>query len=129
MPISHRVETSTGTLLIRRWGHIRTHDEVQARRARIADPLVRPDIRVFVDTRDVEPPDSVETIRYLADCITEIAAELRCGPVAILVANHVQYGMARMYMALTEVAHSPTEVFRDEESALRWLEANSTVAS
>ena len=124
MPISHRVDTKTGILHIRRWGHIDTQDEAEACRARKADPLVIPDMPVFVDTREVEPPDSAETIRYLANCITDIAAELRCGPVAILVADDVQYGMARMYMALTQLAHSPTEVFRDQESAFRWLEAN-----
>jgi hypothetical protein len=121
MPISHRVMSDPPLMLIRRWGAIDTQDERAACAAREADPRVVPGLPVLVDTTEVEQADTVEVIRYLADCVTHSAAALRCGPVAIVVASDVEYGMGRMYMALTELAHPDTEVFRSLQAARRWL--------
>jgi hypothetical protein len=38
-----------------------------------------------------------------------------------VVASDVEYGMARMYLAYTDLVHPDTEVFRDLESAEAWL--------
>ena len=121
MPIEHIVDQNRDMLRVRRWGSVSTHDEDRACVARARDPLVHPGIPVLVDCREVEPPDAVETVRYLADCVAHIAHELQCGPVAILVNSDVAYGMARMYMALTELTHPDTEVFRDLQGAESWL--------
>jgi len=121
MPVQHKVDLEIGILHVERWGHINTHDEERACRERSIDPLVTPGIPVLVDCTKVEPTDSVETVRYIADCVTKNASTLKCGPVAIIVSSDVEYGMARMYMAYTELAQPITEVFRDQESALAWL--------
>jgi len=121
MPIEHKVDPETGVLHVDRWGHINTHDEEHACRERSMDPLFTPGIPVLVDCTRVEPVDSTETVRYVADCVTKNASALKCGPVAIIVSSDVEYGMARMYMAYTELAQPITEVFRDRESALAWL--------
>jgi hypothetical protein len=121
MPIHHLVDRETGILHVTRDGNITTHDEQDALRKRVKDPLIIPGIPVLVDCRNVEPPDSTEVVTYLAQQITGLAAELQCGPVAIIVCTDVEYGMARMYMALTELAHPNTEVFRDYEEGLNWL--------
>lgn len=121
MPIEHRVDEKTGFLHVRRWGTITAQDEIQALKSRSEDPLVIPGIPVLVDCREVEPPDSTEVIQYLANRIIYIAAELDCGPVAIVVSSDVEYGMARMYMTLTELNHPNIDVFRSMDKALRWL--------
>ena len=121
MPIEHRVDPASGVLRVRRWGSIESQDEEKACRVRAQDPLVVPGIPVLVDCTAVDPPDTVETVRYLADRITHTAAGLQCGPVAILVSTPVQYGMARMYMAMTGISHPRTQVFQSEEKALEWL--------
>lgn len=121
MPISHKVMSDPPLMLVRRWGDIDTQDERAACAAREADPRVVPGLPVLVDATEVERADTVEVIRYLADCVTHTAAALQCGPVAIVVASDVEYGMARMYMALTETAHPDTEVFRGIQAARHWL--------
>jgi hypothetical protein len=121
MPIEHYVDPKTGIMHVRRWGEISTHDEKAALKKRRSDPLVVPNIAVVVDCRDVDPPDSIEVVHYIAEKITAIAAQLDCGPVAIIVSSDVEYGMARMYMALTELKHPQTEVFRSCDDALAWL--------
>ena len=121
MPIEHQVDEKTGILHVRRWGNITARDEMDALMSRAEDPLVISGIPVLVDCREVDPPDSTEMIQYLANKIIFIAAELDCGPVAIVVSSDVEYGMARMYMALTELDHPNIDVFRSRDNALRWL--------
>lgn len=69
----------------------------------------------------MNPPDSVKTIRRVAAIVQENAQRLRCSRTALLVGSDVQYGMARMFMALTEPIHPHTAVFRDYDQALNWL--------
>ena len=125
MPIEHRVDPQTGILFVKRSGHIETHDERLAFKQRKGDPLVVPGIPMLVDCREVRPPDSAKVVRYLANQVTNLAAQLRCGPVVIIVNSKVEYGMARMYMTLTELTHSNTAVFRDYEEGLAWLQAQA----
>ena len=121
MSIEHMVDKKTGIMHVRRWGKITTHDEHDAIIKRSEDPLVVPDIPVIVDCREVEPADTTEVVKYIADRATAIAAELDCGPVAIVVSSDLEYGMARMYMGLTELKHPNTRTFRDYDTAVTWL--------
>lgn len=121
MPIEHHFDQCNRILVVRRWGHITTHDEERACAEREADPQISPGIPVLVDCREVEPPDSTETVRYVADCVMRLASRSACGPVAIVVSTDVEYGMARMYMAYTDNVHPNTQVFRSIESARKWL--------
>ncbi len=125
MPITHRVDPDTRILFVTRSGSIDSQDEVKARRERQTDPLVVPGIRVVVDCREVNPCDSPEAVRNLADQITTLAEKLRCGPVAIVVATDIQYGMARMYQALTDLSHPDTTVFHDYGEAVEWIHARA----
>ncbi len=123
MPIKHSVDVEKGLMLVHRWGDISTQDEIKACQDRARDPLVVPGIKVLVDCTEVDPPDSTETIKYIADCSASLARDLVCGPVAIVVSSDVEYGMARMYMAYTDLAHPDTQVFLSREEALKWLDA------
>ena len=125
MPIEHTVDKKTGIMHVRRWGEITTHDEEAALKKRRKDPLVVPDIPVIVDCREIEPPDSSEVVQYISRRATDIAAELDCGPIAIVVSSDVEYGMARMYMTLTDLKHPNTMVFRNYDNALKWLREQS----
>lgn len=125
MPIEHNVDEKTRTLYVRRWGEITAHDEEIALQKRKEDPLIVPNMSVIVDCREVYPPDTTEVVQYLANKVTALVAEIDCGPVAIVVSSDVEYGMARMYMALTELKHPSTMVFRNFNKALKWLQEQS----
>ena len=106
---------------VRRWGEITAHDEDAALIKRQQDPLVVPGISVLVDCREVDPPDATEVTNHIADRVSAMAEELYCGPVAIVVSSDVEYGMARMFIALTELKLPNTAVFRSYDEALDWL--------
>jgi len=128
MPVTHYVDSKRNILFVTRSGRTNPEEEAASFHARKNDPAVSPGIPVFVDSRGVDPPDSPETIQQVAVNVAENAARLECGRTAILVGSDVQYGMARMFMALTELIHPNVEVFRDEQTALEWLLQEPTVA-
>jgi hypothetical protein len=45
---------------------------------------------------------------------------------ALVVANDMQFGVARMYQTLNDHPKITTEIFRDLESALAWVAAGTT---
>lgn len=128
MPIEHKVDENTGIMHVRRWGAISSHDEEVAFQKRREDPLVVPNISVIVDCREVYPPDTTEVVQYIANNVKALASELDCGAIAIVVSSDVEYGMACMYMALTELTHPNTMVFRSYDNALKWLKKQSKKA-
>lgn len=123
MPSEHRVDEATGILHIRRWGELTIPDDHEARQLRRADPSIPAHAPVLLDCREVSPPDSVEVVKYLAHHASYLSKELDCGPIAIIVRGDAEYGMARMYMALTDASHPDTRVFRDYDEGLEWLKS------
>ena len=61
--------------------------EELALKERMEDPLVVQNIPVIVDCREVDPPDTTEVVQYIAYKATALAAELECGPAAIVVSR------------------------------------------
>jgi hypothetical protein len=121
MPITHRINSETGILCVTRSGSIETHDEENALRTRKNDPNIYPGIPVLADFREVTPADSTRVVQYLASRVTRLASRLECGPLGIVVSSDVEYGMARMFLALTERTHPQTKIFRDYDEAVSWL--------
>jgi hypothetical protein len=61
-------------------------------------------------------------VRTLVQRAADTLRGTALGPTAIVATDDVTFGMARMYAILTEQAGARVEVFRDIESAKRWLE-------
>jgi hypothetical protein len=64
-------------------------------------------------------------VRTLVQRAADTLGRTALGPTAIVATNDVVFGMARMYAILTEQAGARVEVFRDVESANRWLDGVS----
>ncbi|MFH1679912.1 MAG: hypothetical protein ABIH26_04630 [Candidatus Eisenbacteria bacterium] len=124
MPITHYVRPD-GILVVERSGGINTSDEDVALQERIKDVQVVPGMGVLVDSRGVVEGDSIEVVQHTAAIGRATAAELDCGAIAHVVKSDVEYGMARMYMALTDVCHPNTEVFGCFDEALSWVRSQT----
>jgi hypothetical protein len=123
MPIKYDVGPD-GILLIERSGAPDNLEEDASMLLRLADDRIVPGMRVLVDSRKVIPADSCEVVKHLAAVARATAVRLDCGALALVVSSDVAYGMARMYMALTEREHPNTQVFRDYAEALSWLQTH-----
>jgi len=76
---------------------------------------------VFGDHRGATMTATSEQVRLAAQLIGGAASPFRGGRFAIVSANEASYGMMRMLAVHTEDIPIEMEVFRDIESADRWL--------
>lgn len=123
MPITHKVRPD-GILELKRWGVLSIAEEIASLHERLVDPAIVAGSRVLVDSRELVGGDSSELVKHLAVVAQTTAERLECGAIALVVSSDIAYGMARMYMGLTDAQHPTTEVFRDYDEALAWLTAN-----
>jgi hypothetical protein len=76
----------------------------------------------LIDARGATTDITSEQIRRLVRRAADMLRVVDLGPTAIVTTDDVVYGMARMYSILAEGVGATAEVFRDMESATRWLE-------
>jgi hypothetical protein len=81
----------------------------------------------LIDFRGCETSMSVDQVRSLAHQIHSQWSHRNCGPAAIVADHDVMYGMARLFVTLSDVTGDsigpPIEVFRDIDDAAQWLSA------
>ena len=124
MPINYSVDPRSGYLLTRADGvvtlkDIDAHLEVEQRNR----DLHRPEL---IDARDAFTDVTPVQVRRLIQRAANTLQVADVGPTAIVTTNDVVYGMARMYSILAESVGITAEVFRDLQSAHRWLQELDT---
>lgn len=75
----------------------------------------------LIDARDATTDLMPAQVRQLVMRAAAMLRVVKLGPTAIVTTDDVVYGMARMYSILAEGVGARAEVFRDLESAIRWL--------
>lgn len=120
MPIRYSVDRLHGWLLTHADGVVTFHDvnahlDIEQRDHNLARPEL-------VDARGATTDLTAEQIRRLVQRATNMLRVVDLGPTAIVTDDDVAFGMARMYSLLAEGAGVVAEVFRDLESATRWLD-------
>jgi hypothetical protein len=119
MPIHYSVDPVRRRIVTRADGvvtfkDINAHLDLEQRNRDLAAPEV-------VDARGATTNLTTEEVRALVRRAADMSRVVDLGPTAIVTTNDVVYGMARMYSMLVEGYGANTEVFRDLESAERWL--------
>jgi hypothetical protein len=76
----------------------------------------------LIDARGATTDITSDQVRRLVRRAADMLRQVDLGPTAIVTTDDVVYGMARMYSILAEGVGAAAEVFRDMESATRWLE-------
>jgi hypothetical protein len=120
MPIRYSVDRLHGWLLTHADGVVTFHDinahlDIEQRDRNLARPEL-------IDARGATTDLTAEEIRRLVQRATNMLRVVELGPTAIVTDDDVAFGMARMYSLLAEGAGVVAEVFRDMESATRWLD-------
>ena len=75
----------------------------------------------LIDARNATTDLMPAQVRQLVMRAAGMLRVVKLGPTAIVTTDDVVYGMARMYSVLAEGVGARAEVFRDLESAERWL--------
>jgi hypothetical protein len=120
MSITGRVDTDRGVAYLIMEDPWSVEEMQGAIGAVASDPDFDPAMGVVVDfTRVTTVPASAEIEQYMAYLGGQ--SERRNVKRAILVANDLQYGMARMAAAYGEHYSLRVQVYRDLDEALAWL--------
>ncbi len=107
------VTTATGDVTLQ---ELLDHIEEEAG----ADHLGTPEL---FDARQARTSLSSADIRTLIERMRRASQNRVLGPTALVTANDVVFGMARMYSLLSEGFDSRFAVFRQWSDAVRWLDA------
>jgi hypothetical protein len=119
MPIRYHVDRLHRRLLTHADGVVTFHDinahlDLEQR----DHNLDRPEL---IDARGATTNLTREQIRLLVQRATNMLRVVDLGPTAIVTNDDVVFGIARMYTLLADSAGVAAEVFRDLDSASRWL--------
>jgi hypothetical protein len=133
MPVSYRVEESTGFVLSRGSEVVKGDELSDHLSALVADPNVPRPLRDLHDLRsieqfDVEQKDIIELVATTEEHLDELGG----ARLAVIATSDHAYGMSRMMQLLTDVSPAieriraqggggRMHVFRDIEEARRWL--------
>ena len=99
-----------------------TSDEILASLTEILKhPDYQPGMKSLTDLRAIQHYASPQDVRQIANFILGRGDEVRGGKAAIVVAQDVSFGMARMLELLTESSPLSIGVFRDLKEAYEWL--------
>jgi hypothetical protein len=119
MPIRYTTDPVNRRLVTRADGvvtfhEINAHLDVEQRNRDLALPEL-------IDARGATTNLTAEQVRQLVRRAADMLRLVELGATAIVTTDDVLYGMARMYSVLAEGVGATAEVFRDVESATRWL--------
>lgn len=118
MPAVHEIDVSRRLVLTREWGEL-SDDDLRGLYDRIrADPAFDPSFRQLCDLRAVTRiTTSIETLRFLAQSRIFLPGAKR----AFVAGREVDFGLARLFQAYSEVEGGTVEVFRKMPEAEAWL--------
>ena len=114
MPAEYRVDLTRRLVRTREWG-VLTDDDLQDLYEKIrTDPEFDPSFRQLCDLREVTKiSTTVDTLRSLAQNHVFWPGSRR----AFVVGRAVDFGLARMYQAYSELGGQNVEIFREMDDA------------
>jgi len=133
IPVSYRVDESTGFVLSRASEIVTGRDLTTYLSALLTDPTIPRPLRDLNDLRAVErfdvEPDAIRRLVSIAEAHPE---QIRGAKLAVVAVNEIVYGMSRMLELLMDSspvaeklrergAYGEMNVFRDIEEARSWL--------
>ena len=118
MPAAHEIDVSRRLVLTKEWGEL-SDDDLRGLYDRIrADSAFDPSFRQLCDLRAVTRiTTSIEMLRFLAQSRIFLPGAKR----AFVVGREVDFGLARLFQAYSEVEGGTVEVFRKMTEAEAWL--------
>ncbi|MFC1575068.1 hypothetical protein ACFL5A_00275 [Gemmatimonadota bacterium] len=118
MPVTYRIESGVGLVLTTASGTVTDDEALRHQAALSADPGFRPDLRQLVlFTEATAFFLTTEGVKRLASTDPFSVGSRR----AFVADQDLQFGIARMYQAMTEGTGAELRVFRDEAEARNWL--------
>ncbi len=123
MPISYVIDQALGIVRITAERDSTPADHGRLARCWLRDPAYRAGMSILVDNRRMGIGPTCEQIRELAETsrhMRDFEPGTRC---ALVAADDLRFGLARMFSSISEDAPLHTRVFRNVPEAEAWLKA------
>jgi hypothetical protein len=118
VPAEHDIDVPRRLVRTREWGELSDGDLREMYESLRRDPAFDPSFRQLCDLRSVTRiTTSVETLRFIAQRRIFQPGTRR----AFVVGREVDFGLARLFQAYSEVEGQTVEVFRNMSEAEAWL--------
>jgi hypothetical protein len=127
MSVNYRYLAEQKLILVCYWGEVSIAQAMAARAARAADPALRDARAVLIDGGNIEvTPITGQQATALVDLAVRQGDDVTRLPTAVVVANDLTYGLARMLESLFTVrlGRQTVQAFRKRADAAAWLEAD-----
>ena len=122
MPITHSILVQRRLVVTRLSGDIRDEEMLEAYRQLYSDPRWSPGFHEIADFRTANMRQvSNEAVARVGQLSERMAKGIPF-KTAVIAPTDLPFGLARMYEALAAESPEEVTVFRDEASALAWLE-------
>lgn len=120
MPYTHELYPREKYALVTAEGPCDLDQTIVALRTLVRDPGFGAGFGVLVDARRIEYTPGAEETRQIATLATHRDLLLH-HPLAIAAEQDLNYGIARMFSAMSSLQGGTVEVFRDLKEARAWL--------
>jgi hypothetical protein len=121
MSHSVKLDQERGVIVLRYSGIVSVEEIQNVLDELVALPGFRNGLRLVADFRKSTTPLTGADVRELARYAERSDAAWGTTKWALIASNDTTFGLARMYMALTDGYRVTTHVFRDPGKAERWL--------
>lgn len=127
MPISYRIDPQRNLIFTTATGILTDDDILELKRQLTADPEFKPGMRELSDVRAVtDLRVTTQGVRRMVNQDAKQSSTLDEYRLAIVAGSGEVFGMARMYQMLTENNLPHVAVFRDYDTAARWIAGESS---
>jgi hypothetical protein len=128
MPLTYRIDSEAGMLLIVGEGFITQPERIEAIQTWLHDPDYRPGLNTLCDFSETTSTPTMKELRELVSIIDEQAAAIGKKKLALIATKPVTFGVARQFQTLADSGPLDVGVFKDRRAALGWLRREESAA-
>lgn len=125
MPVNYAISIDDNLILVRASGLVRRSDMDDVHHQVLADPQIRPGMRLILEAANVDSELSFSDLQEIARRLGEIF-ERGIGKVAVVADSTYVYSLAKTFAIFA--ANEPVRMkpFRLREDAIQWLDSSHT---
>jgi hypothetical protein len=128
MPLTYRIDSAAGMLLVVGEGFITQPERIEAIQAWLRDPDFHPGLNTLADFSDTTSTPTMKELRELVMIIDQHSAAIGKKKLAVIATKPVTFGVARQFQTLADSGPLDVGVFKDRRAALGWLRREEVTA-
>jgi hypothetical protein len=124
VPVHHAIDLAAGLIVLRLSGEVTAGEVFERYGALAADPLLRPNLAVLADCREVTSVPNFDELGVVANSNPHTGSTRA----AVIVSTPWLFGITRQFAVLAEPNGIHVVPFYDENEARRWI-SNTTASA